>query len=95
MSLPTLVQGSSTPLLTAWKMVKQHFSAKKKGKSKAKELEPLTATDEQLTHLLQWLHEAGVLENIGADVLNNPVVQLALSQVLNELDVVPNQRDEA
>ncbi|KAG5335209.1 hypothetical protein C0989_001860 [Termitomyces sp. Mn162] len=77
------------------KTVKQCFSTKVKGKCKAKEPEPLTATDEQLAHLLQWLHKARVLEDISADILNNPVVQLALSQVLNELDVVQNQRDEA
>ncbi|KAG5727754.1 hypothetical protein E4T56_gene20812 [Termitomyces sp. T112] len=54
-------------------MIEQCFSAKKKDKGKAKELEPLTAMDEQLTHLLQWLHKARVPEDIDADVLNNPV----------------------
>ncbi|KAG5334840.1 hypothetical protein C0989_002806 [Termitomyces sp. Mn162] len=53
------------------------------------------AADEQLTQLLQQLHRARVSENISADVLDNSVAQLALSQVLNELDVVQNQRDEA
>ncbi|KNZ81368.1 hypothetical protein J132_01061 [Termitomyces sp. J132] len=77
------------------KTVEQCFSAKEKGKGKVKEPEPLTAIDEQLAHLLQQLHKAGVPEDIGADILNNSVVQLALSQVLNELDVVQNQRDEA
>ncbi|KAG5336989.1 hypothetical protein C0989_011292 [Termitomyces sp. Mn162] len=88
-------RGDSTPLLTARKTVKQHFSAKEKGKDKAKEPELSTAMDEQLAHLLQWLHKARVLEDVSAEILNNPVVQLALSQVLNELDVVQNQRDEA
>ncbi|KAG5350012.1 hypothetical protein C0989_000718 [Termitomyces sp. Mn162] len=77
------------------KMIKQCFPAKKKGKGKAKEPEPLTAMDEQIAHLLQWLHEARVPEDVGADILDNPVVQLALAQVLNELNVVQNQRDEA
>ncbi|KAG5352819.1 hypothetical protein C0989_000270, partial [Termitomyces sp. Mn162] len=62
MAPPIPAQGSSTPLLTTWKMVKQHFFAKEKGKGKAKEPEPLTTTDEQLTQLLQWLHEARVPE---------------------------------
>ncbi|KAG5335701.1 hypothetical protein C0989_000613 [Termitomyces sp. Mn162] len=91
---PTLAQGSSTPLLTTWKMVKQHFSAKEKGKGKAKEPKPSIATDEQIAHLLQQLHKAGVPEDVGADVLNNSIVQLALAQVLNKLDVVCNQRDK-
>ncbi|KAG5335809.1 hypothetical protein C0989_000260 [Termitomyces sp. Mn162] len=74
-------------------MVEQHFSAKKRGKGKAKKPKPSTAMDEQIAHLLQQLHEAGVPEDIRADVLNSPVVQLALSQVLNELDIIHNQRD--
>ncbi|KNZ71492.1 hypothetical protein J132_09585 [Termitomyces sp. J132] len=68
-------------------MVEQCFSAKEKGKGKAKEPEPSTATDEQIAHLFQWLCKAIVLEDIGADVLNNPIEQLALSQVLNKLDI--------
>ncbi|KNZ80343.1 hypothetical protein J132_06324 [Termitomyces sp. J132] len=68
-------------------MIKQCFPAKKKGKGKAKEPEPLTAMDEQIAHLLQWLHESRVPEDVGADILDNPVVQLALAQVLNELNV--------
>ncbi|KAG5352396.1 hypothetical protein C0989_002485 [Termitomyces sp. Mn162] len=74
MLLPTLAQGSSTLLLTAWKTVKQCFSVKEKGKGKVKEPEPSTAMHEQLAHLLQWLHKAGVPEDVGADILNNPVV---------------------
>ncbi|KAG5335749.1 hypothetical protein C0989_000472 [Termitomyces sp. Mn162] len=93
--LPTLAQESSTPPLTTWKTDEQHFSAKEKGRSKAKEPEPLTAIDKQIAHLLQWLHEARVPEDVGANILENPVVQLALAQVLSELDVVQNQRDEA
>ncbi|KAG5732400.1 hypothetical protein E4T56_gene11337 [Termitomyces sp. T112] len=78
-------------------MVKQCFSAKEKGKGKAKEPEPLIAVDEQIAHLLQWLYEAGVPENIRADILNNSAVQLALAQVLNKLDIVasPLQPSEA
>ncbi|KAG5339021.1 hypothetical protein C0989_005410 [Termitomyces sp. Mn162] len=91
----TPAQRGSTPPSTTWKMVKQCFSAKEKSKGKVKEPESLTTVDEQITHLLQWLHEARVPEDVSANVLNNPVVQLALSQVLNELDVVQNQRDEA
>ncbi|KNZ75058.1 hypothetical protein J132_05138 [Termitomyces sp. J132] len=87
MSPAALAQGSSTLLLTAWKIVEQCFSAKEKGKSKAKEPKPSTATDEQIAHLLQQLHKAKVPKNIGADIFNNPIVQLALAQVLNELDV--------
>ncbi|KAG5351660.1 hypothetical protein J132_03425 [Termitomyces sp. J132] len=56
-------------------MVEQHFSAKEKSKSKAKEPEPSTAADEQIAHLLQQLHEARVLEDVRADVLNNSMVQ--------------------
>ncbi|KAG5352828.1 hypothetical protein C0989_000279 [Termitomyces sp. Mn162] len=85
---PALAQGSSTPLLIAWKMVEQHFSTKEKGKGKAKGPEPSIAMDEQIAHLLQQLHEARVPENIRADVLNNPVMQLALAQVLNEFETV-------
>ncbi|KAG5735354.1 hypothetical protein E4T56_gene12823 [Termitomyces sp. T112] len=68
-------RGGSTPLLTARKTVKQHFSAKEKGKDKAEEPELSTAMDEQLAHLLQWLHKAIVLEDVSAEILNNPVVQ--------------------
>ncbi|KAG5334149.1 hypothetical protein C0989_004290 [Termitomyces sp. Mn162] len=93
--LPTLAQESYTPPLTTWKAVKQHFSAKEKGKGKAKEPEPLTAANEQIAHLLQQLHEAGVPEDVGADILDNPIFQLTLAQVLNELDVVQFQRDKA
>ncbi|KAG5336991.1 hypothetical protein C0989_011294, partial [Termitomyces sp. Mn162] len=52
LSPPMLAQESSTSLSTAWKMVEQHFSAKEKGKSKAKETDPSTVTDGQLAHLL-------------------------------------------
>ncbi|KNZ78011.1 hypothetical protein J132_02654 [Termitomyces sp. J132] len=71
-------------------MVKQHFSAKEKGKGKAKEPTPSMKADEQITHLLQQLHNAGVSEDIEADILKDLVVQLALSQVLNELEVIWN-----
>ncbi|KAG5335169.1 hypothetical protein C0989_002042 [Termitomyces sp. Mn162] len=62
--LPTLAQRSSTPLSTTWKIVKQCFSAKEKGKGKVKEPEPLTAMDEQIAYLLQQLHEARVPEDV-------------------------------
>ncbi|KAG5717162.1 hypothetical protein E4T56_gene10092 [Termitomyces sp. T112] len=74
----TPAQESSTPSLTTWKTVKQCFSAKEKGKGKAKEPEPSNAADKQITHLLQWLHEAGVSEDDGADILDNPVAQMDL-----------------
>ncbi|KAG5335693.1 hypothetical protein C0989_000706 [Termitomyces sp. Mn162] len=82
-------------LLTKWRMVKHHLSAKKKGMGKVKELEPSTLANEQLTQLLEQLHNARVLEDIGVDVLENPVVQLALTQVLNQFDTVRSQRDKA
>ncbi|KAG5348998.1 hypothetical protein C0989_006642 [Termitomyces sp. Mn162] len=90
MLLATPAQGSSTSSLTACKTIKQCFSVKEKGKGKAKELKPSTIMDEQIALLLQQLHKAGVPEDIGADILKNPVVQLALAQVLNELDIVQN-----
>ncbi|KAG5349454.1 hypothetical protein C0989_003849, partial [Termitomyces sp. Mn162] len=73
----------------------QHFFAKEKGKGKAKEPKPSTAADEQIAHLLQQLHTARVPKDIGANLLNNPVVQSALSQVMNKLDIACNQRDKA
>ncbi|KAG5349132.1 hypothetical protein C0989_005744 [Termitomyces sp. Mn162] len=76
-------------------MVEQHFSTKEKSKGKAREPEPSILVDEKLTHLLQQLYEAGVPEDVSPDILNNPVVQLALSQVLNKLDTVGNQRYKA
>ncbi|KAG5332542.1 hypothetical protein C0989_006973, partial [Termitomyces sp. Mn162] len=84
-----------TPSSTTWMIVKQCFSAKEKGKGKTKEPEPSTAVDEQIAHLLQQFHESRVPEDVGADIFNNLIVQLALAQVLNELDIVCNQRDEA
>ncbi|KAG5716193.1 hypothetical protein E4T56_gene10758 [Termitomyces sp. T112] len=68
---PILAQGSSTPLLIIWKTVEQCFSAKERSKGKAKEPKPSTAVDEQIAHLFQYLHEARVPEDIGADVLDN------------------------
>ncbi|KAG5719738.1 hypothetical protein E4T56_gene18556 [Termitomyces sp. T112] len=41
------------------------------------------------------LYNARVPKDIGANVFDNPIVQLALAQVLNKLDIVGNQRDEA
>ncbi|KAG5351815.1 hypothetical protein C0989_004807 [Termitomyces sp. Mn162] len=80
-------QESSAPSLTTWKIVEQCFLAKK-GKGKAKEPEPSTTADEQIALLLQQLHKAEVPEDINANVLKNSMVQLALAQVLNELDIV-------
>ncbi|KAG5341541.1 hypothetical protein C0989_009614 [Termitomyces sp. Mn162] len=74
-----LAKESDSSLLTNWKMVKQHFSTKKKSKGKAKEPKLSTSVDEQSTQLLQQLHNARVPEDVGADILENPVVQLALS----------------
>ena len=45
--------------------------------------------------LLQCLNNTGVLEDVGPDVLQDLIVQIAFNQVLNELDVVTTQRDEA
>ncbi|KAG5351151.1 hypothetical protein C0989_007721 [Termitomyces sp. Mn162] len=77
------------------KTVEQPFSAKEKVKGKAQKPKPSTSVDGQSTHLLQWLHDAEVPENVGADVLENPIMQLALAQVLNKLYVARNQRDKA
>ncbi|KAG5341914.1 hypothetical protein C0989_007075 [Termitomyces sp. Mn162] len=90
-----LAQKGNTSSLTAWKTVKQHFSAKEKDKGKAKEPEPSTTADKQIPHLLWCLHDARVPEDIGSDVVKKSVMQLALSQILNKLDVVCNQMDEA
>lgn len=51
--------------------------------------------DKQLAHLLQQLHNAGVPEDIGIDILKSLMVQIALKQVLNELDLVKQQHNEA
>ena len=55
----------------------------------------MTKSDKQMAHLLQCLHNAGVPEDIGLDVLQDPVVQIVFNQVLNELDIVTTQRNEA
>ena len=41
------------------------------------------------------MHNADVLEDDGINVLQDPVVQIAFNQVLNKLDVVITQHDEA
>ena len=48
-----------------------------------------------MTCPLQCLHDADVLEDVGIDVLQDPIVQIAFTQVLNELDIVMTQQDEA
>ena len=58
--------------------------SKSKGKEKAREPSQSVESNEQLACLLQCLHNAGVLEDIGIDVLQDPVVQIAFNQVLNE-----------
>ena len=52
-------------------------------------------SDEQLAHLLQHLHNTGVPEDIRINVLKDPVVQIAFNQVLNELEIMKKQCDEA
>ncbi|KAG5337515.1 hypothetical protein C0989_009425 [Termitomyces sp. Mn162] len=90
-----LAKESNFSLSTDWKTVKQHFSAKEKGKDKGKEPKASTSSDEQIAHLLQWLHDAGVPEEVGANVLENSVVQLTLFQVQNQLGTVRNQNNKA
>ncbi|KAG5338616.1 hypothetical protein C0989_006815 [Termitomyces sp. Mn162] len=51
--------------------------------------------DKQIFHLLQQLHNARVPEDVGADILEYPIVQLAVAQFLNELNLVRTQKDEA
>ena len=51
-------------------------------------------SNKQLAHLLQRLHDAGVPEDVGANVIYNPVVQIAFNQVLNELEIMKQQHDE-
>ena len=68
---------------------------KRKGKKKAQEPSPDVESNKQLAHLLQCLHDAGVLDDIGTDILQDPVVQIAFNQVLSELDIVTTQQDEA
>ena len=41
------------------------------------------------------MHNVGVLEDVGTNVWQDLVVQIAFNQVLNELDIVTTQRDEA
>ena len=66
-----------------------------KGKEKVREPSQLMESNKQLAHLLQWLYNAGVLEDVRTDILQDPVVQIAFNQVLNKLDIVTTQRDEA
>ena len=41
------------------------------------------------------MHNAGVPKDIGLNILQDPVVQIAFNQVLNELDIVTTQCNEA
>ena len=41
------------------------------------------------------MHNVGVPEDIGTNDLQDPVVQIAFNQVLNELDIVTTQCNEA
>ncbi|KAG5337513.1 hypothetical protein C0989_009438 [Termitomyces sp. Mn162] len=105
--LPTWTHSLDVPLSLSSAFGPPAAASTSKGKGKAtltslptlaqeaNEPESSTAVNEQLAHLLQQLYEAEVPEDVSADVLDYPVVQLALSQVLNKLDVVQNQRDEA
>ncbi|KAG6889318.1 hypothetical protein C0995_001974, partial [Termitomyces sp. Mi166 len=69
--------------------------AKGKSKEKEQEQELSAAADKQLAILLQCLHDARVLQEVDAGVLKNPVMQLAFTQVLNELNTMCQQKDEA
>ena len=66
-----------------------------KGKERAREPSQSTKSNEQMACLLQCLHNAGVPEDVGLDVLQDPVVQIAFTQVLNKLDIVTTQINEA
>ena len=59
-----------------------------KGKKKAEEPSQLNESNEQMTCLLQHLHNVGVLEDVGTNILQDSIVQIAFTQVLNKLDIV-------
>ena len=64
--------------------------SKEKGKEKAWEPSSNMESDGQLVHLLQCLHNVGVLENIEISILEDLIVQ-----VLNKYEIVKQQCDEA
>ncbi|KAG6899666.1 hypothetical protein C0995_005258 [Termitomyces sp. Mi166 len=72
-----------------------HWSAKKKGKGKAKDPKPSAMADEEVTSLLQHLHNAGVPEEVHDELLDSQLVQLAFIQLLDELDTTCQQHDKA
>ncbi|KAG6900128.1 hypothetical protein C0995_004210 [Termitomyces sp. Mi166 len=71
------------------------WSAKEKGKGKAKDPEPSAMADEEVTSLLQCFHNARVPEEIHDELLDSHLVQLAFIQLLNELDTTGQQHNEA
>ena len=82
-----LMMAKVSKLIREW-AYKGHISnapkSKSKEKEKAREPSQSVESNEQLACLLQHLQNAGVLEDIGIDVLQDPVVQIAFNQVLNE-----------
>ena len=71
---------------------KGHISDTPKSEAKEKEKvgEPshLIRSNKQLACLLQHLYDVGVLKDVGTDILQDPIVQIAFTQVLNKLDIV-------
>ena len=55
----------------------------------------MNKSDEHIACLLQCLHNADVPEDVRTDVLQDPIVQIAFTQVLNELDIVTTQQDDS
>ncbi|KAG6905147.1 hypothetical protein DXG01_004548 [Tephrocybe rancida] len=66
-----------------------------KGKGKAKEIVTSSSEDEQVVVLLQCMYNAGVPEHVTAAVLSEPLVQLAVAHLLDELELAHCQCDDA
>ncbi|KAG6916165.1 hypothetical protein DXG01_008179 [Tephrocybe rancida] len=66
-----------------------------KGKGKAKEVVTSSSEDEQVAVLLQCMYNVGVPEHVTAAVLSEPLVQLAVAHLLDELELAHHQRDDA
>ncbi|KAG6914729.1 hypothetical protein DXG01_015740 [Tephrocybe rancida] len=66
-----------------------------KGKGKAKENGTSSSEDEQVAVLLQCMYNAGVPEHVTAAVLSEPLVQLAVAHLLDELELAHHQHDDA
>ncbi|KAG6914096.1 hypothetical protein DXG01_002453 [Tephrocybe rancida] len=65
-----------------------------KGKGKAKEVVTSSLEDEQVAILLQRMYNAGVPEHVTAVVLSEPLVQLAVAHLLDELELAHCQCDD-